>query len=85
LIDIWYDIDVMAWRQWLARLLDRENDTWMTLRELAKETGLSYHALRQAAWADRLEGARKSGKIWLATPEQVERAIARGDMKRGKP
>lgn len=71
----------MVWRQWLARLLDRQDDTWMTLRELAEETGLTYHALRQAAWAGRLEGARKSKKIWLATPEIVHEAIKRGKMR----
>ena len=67
-------------------MLSKRNgsQTWMTLSELADKTGVSYAALRQAAWEGRLVGARKSGSVWLATPEIVDRAIERGRIRRSR-
>ena len=60
----------------------KDSQRWVSLRELADLTGVSYHALRQAAWQDRFPGFRKSGGIWLGTKAAVDRALERGHLRR---
>jgi len=90
LLAIWYDIGTMGPRYLFTELLRRvrrrrarrNGKQWVGLRELAEITGVSYHALRQAAWQDRFPGFRKSGGIWLGTKAAVDRALERGHLRR---
>ena len=85
MIDIWYDIDVMRGLERFTQLLTRlrrNGQQWVGLRELAEITGVSYHALRQAAWQRRVPGFRKSGGIWLGTKAAIDRALERGHLRR---
>jgi len=89
LLAIWYDIGTMGPRYLFTELLRRvrrrrarrNGKQWVGLRELADLTGVSYHALRQAAWQRRVPGFRKSGGIWLGTKAAVDRAVREGKMR----
>jgi len=70
--------------KWIKRLFSKDNDQYMTLMALAKETGIEHGTLRKAIFDGRLD-ARKSGWAWLSTPEAVEDAIQAGRIRRPDP
>lgn len=53
----------------------------MSLRALAKQTGIEHGTLRKAIFDGRLE-AKKSGYIWLSTVEAVDNAIKEKELRR---
>jgi hypothetical protein len=55
----------------------------VTLAELSQEYGILHNTLLQACIAGRLE-ARKSGGTWLAARAALDRAIAKGRVRRPK-
>lgn len=70
-------------RAWFRKLTTRQNgyQKRVPLKQLSQATGIPVSTLSRAALDTRLD-AERVAHVWTASPQDVDRAVARGDMRK---